>query len=111
MSEIIDPGELKERITIESATDSQDAFGEPVSTWGTHATVWAKVEFRDTFSAGEEILADKKTNVVPVHFTVRLSDSIDAKMRIVYRATTYEILNIMEIQNRTFQVIETQAYE
>ena len=105
-----DPGELKQRVTIESKTESQDAFGEPSFSWSTLAAVWAKVEVEQKLGAGEEQKGDQKTNVKPTMFTIRLRSDIDETMRIVYRSGTYEILNIAEVQDRTFQVIETQKY-
>lgn len=110
MANIKDIGELKQRIDIEQKSESQDAFGEPTFSWSTLDTVWAKVE-HETKTGDEKQLADKKTNVAPVFFTIRLRDDIDATMRISYRSATYQILNIAEIQDRCFQVIETEAYE
>lgn len=108
---IKDIGELKQRITIEKSTASQDLSGEPVDSWSTVATVWAKVDMETKTGTDEKQLADKKTNIRPTIFTIRLRDDIDEAMRIVYRSETYQILNIAEVQDRTFQVIETERYE
>jgi len=107
---IKDIGELKQRITIEQPSYSQDLIGEPVESWTTYSIVWAKVEMNVT-TGNEEMQGDQKTNVKPTVFTIRLDDSINEKMRIIYRSSTYEILNIAEAQDRTFQVIETEKYE
>jgi len=110
MSEIKDIGELKQQVVIESASYVQDDTGEAVETWSTLATVWAKVEMLVNVESGEKQLADKKTNIAPVFFTIRLRSDIDETMRISYRSATYEILNIAEVQDRCFQVIETNKY-
>ena len=40
----IDPGRLRERVTIQQATATRNRIGETVQTWGTFAEVWASVE-------------------------------------------------------------------
>ena len=37
-------GQLRHRVTIQSATISDNALGEPVQTWADIAEVWARVE-------------------------------------------------------------------
>jgi SPP1 family predicted phage head-tail adaptor len=110
MANIKDIGELKQRIDIEQKSESQDAFGEPTFSWSTLDTVWAKVEM-ETRIGSEEQLADKKTNVKPTFFTIRLRSDINETNRISYRSQTYQILNIAEVQDRTFNVIEAVKYE
>ena len=34
---------LRDRITLQHVTKTQDDFGEPVETWATLATVWSRV--------------------------------------------------------------------
>lgn len=37
-------GNMREQIVIQQRTATQDDYGEPVESWTTYATVWAKIE-------------------------------------------------------------------
>lgn len=38
-------GQMTSRVTVQSRTMAADAYGQPVATWATVRTVWARVEF------------------------------------------------------------------
>jgi head-tail adaptor len=40
---VIDPGELTERVTLQSRSVAKDAYGQDTITWTDVATVWARV--------------------------------------------------------------------
>ncbi len=53
-------GELDRRITIQRSTPTQDSTGDPVKSWATLATVWARFEpvgTREAFQEGQERVA------------------------------------------------------
>jgi SPP1 family predicted phage head-tail adaptor len=50
------PGSLRQRIELQSRTDTQDATGQAVPTWATYATVWAAIEPL----TGRELIAAKQ---------------------------------------------------
>ena len=82
-------GELNRRVIIETFTQSTDAYGDRIETWETHATRWAKVaplrgrEFYDAQQINSEI---------SIKVTLRLDETIKAKMRVSYGSRVFEIL-------------------
>ena len=41
---MIHPGKLRDRVTVQQATETRNSLGEVVQSWSTYATVWASVE-------------------------------------------------------------------
>jgi SPP1 family predicted phage head-tail adaptor len=98
----MDAGRLDRRIVIQRATTTANSFNEPISTWATLATVWAKAE---PVSDGErqrsgETLADKK-----YRFTIRWSydvSEVDPRDRVVFDGRTYDVSGVKEMGRREF---------
>lgn len=82
---------MDEEITIQSATVSRDASKQQVTTWGTYATVLARVQWPET-GLKETYSADQQTAFRRVIFWVRYDSVIDEKMRVVYRSQILDIL-------------------
>ena len=53
----MDAGTLRERVTVQQATENRNRLGESISEWATFATVWASV---DGVSAREYLLAGQQ---------------------------------------------------
>lgn len=90
---------LDRRITIQSATEVQDAQGTAVKTWATYATRWAKIE-SVTSDTGENYSADTKVAIRGVDWIVRndtTTKNITEKMRVVYESKYYDIDSIQEV--------------
>ena len=84
-------GELRQRILIQSRGNTADALGQPVPTWPTFATIWARavpLEGRDAFAA-RQIFPDADTR-----FEFRYLEGIDTTMRIVWQGRAYQILGL-----------------
>jgi SPP1 family predicted phage head-tail adaptor len=96
--QVIRPGELNERITIQQATESRNALGEMVPTWGSFAVRWAKVEG----VSAREYLAGGQMDISITHkVRMRFLAGLNQKMRILYRGRTLEIISLLEHDNRT----------
>jgi len=85
-------GRLDRRISIQRATVTTDAYGAPVETWATIATVWANVRFPLTGS--------DETQVDEIHlattstvFTIRHRQILHTD-RIVWNSEEYDITRI-----------------
>jgi len=103
-------GKMRERVTIQTASEAANAYGERIETWSTLATVWAQVEYR--LAVGDEDLrADRMTALRTVHFTIRSRTDFTEKARIGYRDKTYNITSIAESPDRAFQTLETEMRE
>jgi SPP1 family predicted phage head-tail adaptor len=82
-------GDLRERITIEQRSAGVDALGQPLTTWATVATVWAKAEplrGREFFAAGQ------LQGELSVKFTIRHRADVAETMRVLWRGQAHEIV-------------------
>lgn len=90
-------GSLRDRITIQSKTDTFDAFGQPISAWSEYAVVWANVLFgngKEAISSQQEI-ASKQASM-----RIRWRTDIDTTMRVLFNGATYNIKAVLPAQNR-----------
>jgi len=92
---MIDAGELTERITIEQPTESRNAVGEPILSWSTFATVWAKVE---SLSGREAERYGEIVGFSGHKVTIRALPGVSTTMRVIYRNRTLEVGAINEYQ-------------
>jgi SPP1 family predicted phage head-tail adaptor len=93
-------GRLDRRITIERATETRDAFNNPVLAWGPLATVWASVEhIRDS----ERWSAQEVGAAVQMRFQIRYSQAVadvNPKDRLTYEGREFDIVAVKELGRR-----------
>ncbi len=95
--------ELNQRITVQERIDAQDPeTGEITTTWQTFAQLWAKAEpaVGREYEAAAALQAQK-----PVKFTTRWRDDLRESMRIVWRATNYNIRSIADIKGKRREML------
>lgn len=93
-------GELDRRITIDQAVTANNALNEPIQTWISLATVWAKVT---PVSDGERMRASEVSAQITTRFLIRWSSAmseVTPKDRVVYAGRTYDIFFVKEIGRR-----------
>ena len=97
-------GQMDRRVVLKTYTESRDAYGQPIKTWSTLATVWAKVM---TDSGGEG--QDNKQEIARsrVLITIRYRSDIDEMTKVTYDSQDYDIINIKEIGRREYQELTT----
>ena len=99
-------GQLDRRITIQTFSETTDAFGQEVKSFTTLANVWAKVveKVGNEGENGDMISATKR-----VDFFIRYRSDINEQMRIVYNNETYKIHAIQLADARkAFQMIRCE---
>jgi SPP1 family predicted phage head-tail adaptor len=92
-------GRMDSRIAIERTTTTTNAYGERTNTWGTLATVWADVIYRDG-SGSETIQSAQVLSKQPVHFLIRYSTTVadvSPKDRVSYNSKLYNIEAVQEV--------------
>lgn len=95
---MIDPGKLRERVTVEIASVSTNSFGEAVLTWSTASSVWASVEG----VAAREALAAGQVDVTVSHrVRLRYLPGLTQQMRFSWRNRTLDIVSLLEHGNRS----------
>jgi SPP1 family predicted phage head-tail adaptor len=93
-------GQLDRRVAVQRATTIANGFNEPVATWGTVATVWARK--RDV-SDKERQQAGETAAEITTRFQVRYSGTLatlNPKDRLVCDGRTYEIWGVKELGRR-----------
>lgn len=81
-------GDLRERVTIQTATATRDAFGAELLSWTDGATVWARVVER---GGREPLLADRPVMVVSYEVTLRSGVALNHLQRLRWRNKTLQI--------------------
>lgn len=95
---MIDPGRLRERITIQQATETRNALGESVQSWATFAERWASVE---GLSSREVLLTGQQQTEITHRVRLRYVDGFKGTMRILWRSRVLEITSLLEHNNRS----------
>jgi SPP1 family predicted phage head-tail adaptor len=95
---MIDPGRLRERITIQQASETRNALGESVQSWATFAERWASV---DGLSSREVLLTGQQQTEVTHRVRLRYVDGFTGLMRILWRGRVLEITSLLEHNNRS----------
>jgi SPP1 family predicted phage head-tail adaptor len=86
----ISAGDLDRLIVLQHGTASNDPdTNEPISTFATYATVWAKMEFH---RATEGEAASREYADQGLYFTIRHRTDVLPEDRIVFESQNYEII-------------------
>ena len=95
---MIDPGKLRERITVQIASGTTNALGETVLAWSNSSAVWASVE---GVSAREALIAGQQETSVTHRLRLRYLPGLTQQMRFAWRGRTLEIVSLLEHGNRS----------
>jgi SPP1 family predicted phage head-tail adaptor len=95
---MIDPGRLRERITIQQASETRNALGESVQSWATFAERWASV---DGLSSREVLLTGQQQTEITHRVRLRYVDGFKSTMRILWRNRVLEVTSLLEHGNRS----------
>lgn len=101
---MIAAGQLNERITLQKpVVGSRDVMGGEVVTWTSVAEVWAKA----TPATGREIFrADQVHAEKTVSFVIRRRTDVTAAWRLLWRAETYDIKQVIEAGHGLEEALE-----
>ena len=91
-------GSLRERVTVQQASESRNALGETVLSWATFAERWASVE---GVSSRESLAYGQQQISVSHRVRLRYLTGLTQSMRIVWRGRTLEIVSLLEHGNRS----------
>jgi SPP1 family predicted phage head-tail adaptor len=94
----LDPGRLRERVTVQRATVSRNSIGESVQTWSDLVERWASVEGL----SGREVLQSGQQQTEVTHrVRMRYVDGMTHTDRLLWRGRVLEISSLLEHANRT----------
>jgi SPP1 family predicted phage head-tail adaptor len=90
-------GILRERVTIESATDSRNSLGETTQTWAALVDRWAAVE---AVSYSERQTSNQTSGTISHSVRMRYVPDLTGKMRVRWGSRLLYISSILERNNR-----------
>ena len=94
-------GRLRHRVSIQSTSESTDAFGALTDSWSTDATVWASIEP----ISGREAQIAKQTNPLVSHRVVmRYRSGVTPKNRILFGSSVYHITEVINPDQRNISL-------
>lgn len=95
---MMDPGALRERVTVQVASGATNALGETVLTWSNSSAVWASVE---GVSVREALVAGKQEVNITHRVRLRYLPGLTQSHRFAWRGRTLEIVSLLERSNRS----------
>lgn len=98
---MIDPGRMRERVTVQVASGTTNSLGETVLTWSSSSSVWASVE---GVSAREALEAGQQEVTITHRVRLRHLPGLTQNMRLAWRNRTLNIVSLLEYGNRTEHV-------
>jgi SPP1 family predicted phage head-tail adaptor len=98
---MIDPGKLRERVTVQVASGSTNTLGETVLAWSNSTAVWASVE---GVSAREALAAGQQETTITHRVRLRYLPGLSQQMRFAWRSRTLNIVSLLEYGSRSEHV-------
>lgn len=96
------PGNLIHQVVIQHATVAQDAYGQPIETLATFATVWAEIlPLRGVEMFTAQQFQSKVTAKIRIHYL----NGVSPTMRVLYGARTYQIESIINTTERNIELV------
>lgn len=87
---MISAGELDRLIQLQHGTATNDPeSNEPIKSWATYATLWAKMEF---LRSVEGEASAREYAEYGLFFTIRFRSDVEPEDRIVFESENYEII-------------------
>lgn len=97
---MMDPGQLRDRVTIQRDSGTSGDGGAYEPTWIEVAQVWANVR---PLTVRESLVAQQTASRVNYVVTIRYRQDVSAEMRLVWRGASMNILGVTNPdQHRAF---------
>ena len=97
----LDIGRMRERVTVQQATERRNSLGETTLEWATYATRWASVQ---GVSSREALELGQVDISVTHRVRMRYVDGMTHNMRLLWRGRMLEIVSLLEYDNRSEHV-------
>lgn len=104
----VNPGLLRHRVDVQERTDHNDSFGTPIPSW---SAIGIGIKANVEPLIGRELFQARQLYAEVTHrITLRYLDEITAKHRIMMGARVFDILSVLNIEERNL-LIEIMAKE
>jgi SPP1 family predicted phage head-tail adaptor len=98
---MIRPGEMRERVTVQVASQTTNTLGEATFTWADSTTVWASVT---GVSAAEALQNGQQDSTITHRVRLRYLSGLTSRDRFKWRDRTLAIVSLLEFANRSEHV-------
>lgn len=95
---MIRPGELRERVVVQIASQATNALGEVVMTWADSTQAWASIQ---GLTAREALQAGQQDVSISHRVRMRYLPGLTHQMRLSWKGRTLEIVSVLEHANRS----------
>lgn len=94
-------GQLRHFVALQRATQTQDAAGQPRTSWDTYANVYAAIEP----AGGREFqIAGQTQAELAVPIRIRYTAGVRAEDRIRWNERTFEVVSVSNMDERNRQI-------
>jgi head-tail adaptor len=105
---MIDPGQLKTRLQIQSPVESDDGQGGVARSYTTLTTAWAQVTPVASRGVGPDVEADAEGAPVKYRILMRSNFVLSLQHRLVDGARIYRIAGIRDADDRRFIAVDAE---
>ena len=92
-------GQLRDRVTVQTATETRAANGQVVYAWTDNGEEWADVKF---LSGLETIAANMQVSDTRCSVRLRYRDGITSANRIIFETQIYDVLSVLLVKSRGY---------
>ena len=101
-------GRLRHRLTLQSKTTTQDAYGAAVVSWADQGEVWGAIE---PITGKEYFAQDQVQSEVRVRIVLRYTSGLDTTWRVKHSGLYYDIVDVIDhdLQGRMMTLMARQG--
>lgn len=94
----MNPGQLRHRVTLQTQVATQDALGQPSTSWLDTVTVWSDIRHLNGLEA---IKGGLDMSVVKASIRIRYR-AVNAGQRVLYGSQVYDIKAVLPDPKKTY---------
>ena len=101
-------GTLRTPLTIQQQVVTQDAIGQPLTTWTTFAEVWGDLRYK---TGSEVIRADAESSAAKCSIRIRALSGVTSGMQVTDGTTTFDIEAVMPDQSGVYTDLVCRVFQ
>ena len=94
-------GRLRQRLTLQSKSETRDAYGAAIISWSDEATLWGAIE---PLSGKEYLAQDSIQSEAKVRIVIRYYSGVATTWRVKHGGLFYDIKDVMNLDTRNRQM-------
>ena len=100
IEDLLNASDLRDRVVIESNAQTENSDYEPIETWSTYFTAWAKIHPIKTYEKDNAKETESRQKFAIYFRACSETRALDASYRITYGSRTWGITGVREIYNK-----------